>query len=269
MSKTIRESGYAPINGLNAYFEIHGEGGVPLLLLHGSIGSLDMFRRLVPALTQGRQVIAFDQQAHGRTADIDRPLRYPQLADDAAALLDFLGIDRADVFGFSMGAAAGWQLAMRHPSKVRKLIGGVSFANDGIYPEVFAGLETAFTPEAFAGSPIEADYLRLAPNPDDWPTLVSKVQDLTRTAETWPVEDIRVMTAPTMILIGDSDIIRPEHAVELFRLRGGGVPGDFVGLPASQLAILPGTTHAMLIERTDWLGSMIPDFLDAPMPATA
>jgi pimeloyl-ACP methyl ester carboxylesterase len=262
------ETGYAPVNGLRMYYETYGEhgGGVPLLLLHGSIGSLEMFRPLLPALTAGRYVIAVDQQAHGRTADVDRPLRYPQLADDAAAMLRYLGIARVDVVGFSMGAAAGWQLAMRYPALVRKLVGGVSFSSDGIYPEVTAGLETAFAPEAFVGSPMETEYLRIAPNPDDWPTLVAKVQDLTRAAEAWPVEVIRAMTAPTMILIGDSDIVRPEHAVELFRLRGGGVPGDFVGMPASQLAVLPGTSHVMLIERTDWLGSMIPAFLDAPMP---
>jgi pimeloyl-ACP methyl ester carboxylesterase len=263
---SLAASGYAAVNGLEMYYEIHGEGGVPLLLLHGSLGSLEMFRLLLPALTEGRQVIAVDQQAHGRTADVDRPLRYEQLADDAAAFLQWLGVERADVFGFSMGAAAAWQLAIRHPELVRKLVGAISYSNDGIYPEVLAGLETTFTPEAFAGSPIEADFRAIAPNPDDFPTLVGKVQDLTRTATALPVETIRAIRAPTMIIIGDADIIRPEHAVELFRLRGGGVPGDFVPMPPAQLAILPGTTHMMLIARTEWLGSMVPAFLDAPMP---
>src|SRR5215207_5065277 len=146
------QSGYAPINGLQMYYEIHGSGGVPLLLLHGSLGSLEMFRPLLPALTQNRQVIAVDQQAHGRTADIDRPLRYEQLADDAAAFLRYLDLDRADVFVFSMGATAAWQLAIRHPELVRKLVGAISYTNDGIYPEVLTGLETTFSPDAFAGS---------------------------------------------------------------------------------------------------------------------
>jgi pimeloyl-ACP methyl ester carboxylesterase len=246
---TLGQSDYAPINGLEMYYEIHGKGGMPLLLLHGSMGSLEMFRPLLPALTTGRQVIAVDQQAHGRTADVDRPLRYEQLADDAAAFLQWLEFDQVDVFGFSMGSAVGWQLAVRHPELVRKLVGAISYTNDGIYPEVLAGLETTFTPDAFAGSPIEADYRAIAPNPDDFPTLVGKVQDLTRTATALPVETIRAIAAPTMIIIGDADIITPEHAVELFRLRGGGVPGDFVPIPPAQLAILPGTTHVTLISH--------------------
>jgi len=262
---TLVQSGHAPVNGLEMYYEVHGDGGPPLLLLHGSMGSLEMFRPLLPALSNGRQVIAVDQQAHGRTADIDRPLRYEQLADDAAAVLRFLDVDRADVFGFSMGSAAGWQLAIRHPDLVRKLVGAISYKKEGIYPEVLAGLETTFSPEVFAGTPIEADYRRIAPKPENFPTLVLKVQDLTRSATDLPVETIRGIPAPTMVIVGDADIITPEHAVELFRLRGGGVPGDFVPMPPTQLAVLPGTSHMMLIARTEWLGSMIPAFLDAPM----
>jgi pimeloyl-ACP methyl ester carboxylesterase len=263
---TLVQSGYAPVNGLEMYYEVHGGGGVPLLLLHGSMGSLEMFQALLPALTKGRRVIAVDQQAHGRTADIDRPLRYEHLADDAAAFLRYLDVDRADVLGFSMGAAAGWQLAIRHPQLVRKLVGAISYKREGIYPEVLAGLQTTFSPDAFAGTPIEADYRKFAPHPDDFPTLVLKVQDLTQSATDLPVETIRAIAAPTMIIVGDADIITPEAAVELFRLRGGGVPGDFVPMPPAQLAILPGTTHMMLIARTEWLGSMVPAFLDASMP---
>jgi pimeloyl-ACP methyl ester carboxylesterase len=266
MPPTLAASGYVPVNGLEMYYEIHGAGGVPLLLLHGSMGALDMFRPLLPALARGRQVIAVDQQAHGRTADIDRPLRYEQLADDAAAFLRSLAVDRADVLGFSMGAAAGWQLAIRHPQLVRKLVGAISYKKEGIYPEVLAGLQITFSPDAFIGTPIEADYRKIAPHPDDFPTMVLKVQDLTRSSTDLPVETIRAITAPTMIIIGDADIITPEAAVELFRLHGGGVPGDFAPMPPTQLAVLPGTTHMTLIARTEWLGSMVPAFLDAPIP---
>jgi pimeloyl-ACP methyl ester carboxylesterase len=130
----------------------------------------------------------------------------------------------------------------------------------------FAGIETTFTPERSQAQRIEAAYAKVAPNPDDWPTLVAKVQQLTREFAGWSPEAVRAIAAPTLIIIGDSDIIRPEGAVELFRLLGGGVPGDLAGLPRSQLAVLPGTTHVTLVERADWLLSMITAFLDAPMP---
>ena len=273
MTRTTPGTGYAPVNGLEMYYEIHGTGHgpgtVPLVLLHGSMGSLDMFRGLLPTLAQDRQVIAMDLQAHGRTADIDRPLSYEQLAEDTAAFLRYLAIDRADFTGYSMGSATAVHLAIRHPELIRKLVllGGVSLNNEGIYPQVMAGLEMFFTPEAFAGSPIEAEYARIAPNPGDFPALVLKVQALTREAGELPVEAVRAIAAPTLIIIGDADILRPEAAVELFRLRGGGVPGDFVAsLPPAQLAVLPGTTHMGIIQRTEWLQSMIPAFLDAPMP---
>lgn len=134
---SLVESGYAPVNGLTMYYEIHGVGSVPLLLLHGSLGSLEMFRDLLPALSRDRRVVAIDQQGHGRTADIDRPLRYEQLADDAAAVLRFLGIDRADIFGYSMGAGAALQLAIRHPERVRKLVNATAtYTNAHIYTSI-------------------------------------------------------------------------------------------------------------------------------------
>jgi pimeloyl-ACP methyl ester carboxylesterase len=263
---TLTKSGYASLNGLKMYYEIHGAGR-PLVLLHGAMGTIDMFGALLPSLAKTRQVIAVEQQAHGRTADIDRPLRYEQMADDTAALLRHLNIDNADVFGFSLGGGVAWQFVIRHPDLVRKLVvASATYNNDDLYPEVLAGIETTFTPEAFAGSPIEAAYTRLAPNPDDFPTLVAKVRQLTRGFVGWPPEAVRAIAAPTLIIIGDSDIVRPEGAVELFRLLGGGVPGDFAGLPRSQLAVLPGTTHVGLVDRAEWLASMIPPFLDAPMP---
>jgi pimeloyl-ACP methyl ester carboxylesterase len=259
-------NGYAEVNGLRMYYEVHGEGR-PLVLLHGAYQTVDTIGPILPGLAETRQVIVPELQAHGRTADIDRPLRYEQLADDAAAFLRWLGVDRVDALGFSMGAGAALQLGIGHSELVRKLVvAGAGYSNDGAYPEVLADLESTFSPETFAGTPFEADYRTIAPNPDDFPTLVLKVQDLTRSATFWSEEAIRAIAAPTMIVIGDADIITPEHAVELFRLRGGGVPGDFMPMPPAQLAILPGTTHMMLIERTAWLGSMIPAFLDAPMP---
>ncbi len=145
------------------------------------------------------------------------------------------------------------------------MLASVSYNNDGIYPEVLEAIET-ITPETFAGTPWREEYDRIAPNPEDFPTLVAKLKELDLTFVGWPPEDIQAIEAPALIIIGDSDIVRPEHTVEMFRLIGGGVAGDLVGLPNSRLAVLPGTTHVSLVERSDLLVSMIGEFLDAPMP---
>ncbi len=261
---------YAEVNGLEMYYEIHGTGQ-PLVVLHGAYMTIDAMGEIVPAIAETRQVIAVELQGHGRTADIDRPLSYEQMADDVAALLRHLVTEKADVFGYSMGGGVAFQVAIRHPELVRKLVvASASYTSDGMHPELLEMIPT-LTPEAFAGSPIEEAYLRTAPNPDDFPTLVAKMKRLDMEPFAWPPEDIREIAAPTLLIIGDSDSIRPEHAVELFQLLGGGVMGDLAGLPKSQLAVLPGTTHfvppgSAVLDRADWLLSMIPPFLDAPMP---
>jgi pimeloyl-ACP methyl ester carboxylesterase len=257
---------YASVNGLNMYYEIHGTGQ-PLVLLHGALSAIDTsFGKVLPSLAKTRQVIAIEQQAHGRTADIDRPLTIEQMADDTAALLRHIGIENADIFGYSMGAGIALQIAIGHPDLVRKLVvAAVAYNRDGFHPGILAGIET-ITPEALAGSPFQEEYARTAPNPENWPTLIAKVKQLDREIPDWPSEAIQSIKAPTLVMIGDSDIVRPEHAVEMFRLLGGGVAGDVAGLPNSQLAVLPGTTHVTLVERADWLLSMITAFLEAPMP---
>jgi pimeloyl-ACP methyl ester carboxylesterase len=260
--------GYASVNGLTMYYEIHGSGA-PLVLLHGALSATETsFGALLPGLAKDRQVIAVDQQAHGRTADVDRPLTVPQMADDTAALLQHLGVERADFFGYSMGAGVALEIAVRRPDLVRKLVlASVTFNNDGFHPGILEGIGS-MTPDALAGSPFEEEYLRTAPNPQDWPALITKVQQLDHDPPEVAPEVVRSIEAPALIVLGDSDVIRPEHAVELFRLLGGGVAGDVVGLPSSQLAILPGTTHVTLPSRGDLLLAMIPLFLDAPMPTT-
>jgi pimeloyl-ACP methyl ester carboxylesterase len=233
---------YASVNGLQMYYEIHGSGQ-PLVLLHGAYMTIETMGEIVPSLAETRQVVAVELQGHGHTADIDRPLSYEQMADDVSALLAEIGIDQADVFGYSMGGGVALQVAVRHPEVVRKLVvASISYTSDGMYPEVLATIDT-ITPEVFAGSPIEETYLRSAPNPEDFPNLVAKLKQLDMEHYAWPQEDIRGISAPTLLIIGDSDAIRPEHAVELFGLLGGGVMGDLTGLPKSQLAVLPGTTH--------------------------
>ncbi|HEX9413841.1 MAG TPA: alpha/beta hydrolase [Ktedonobacterales bacterium] len=263
------ESGYAPVNGLEMYYEIHGSGP-PLVLLHGNLSTIDTsFGKVLPQLSSTRRVIAVEQQGHGHTADIDRPFSIGQWARDTTALLRHLNIQQADFFGYSSGGAVALEIALHSPALVRKLVwaGGTSYRRDGLYPELVASSK-GMKPEDLDGSPFQQAYARIAPHPEHWHRLVAKIADLDRTIEGWQSETIAALKPPTLLIIGDSDIVRPEHVVEMFRLLGGGVAGDLVGLPRSQLAVLPGTTHVTLVDRADWLTSMILAFLDAPMTET-
>jgi pimeloyl-ACP methyl ester carboxylesterase len=222
------------------------------------------FGKMIPTFARTRQVIAMEQQAHGHTADIDRPFSTEQMADDTAELLRQLKIENADFFGYSLGAGVALYTALRHPHLVRKLVmASLAYNREGLYPEMFAG-EDKLRPEDLEGTKWYKDYVRVAPDPSKWPILVAREQQLTRDFKGLSAEEVRSVRAPTLIIIGDSDIIRPEHAVEMFRLLGGGVMGDMVGLPRSRLAVLPSTTHVTLVDRADWLTSMITEFLDAP-----
>jgi len=263
------ESGYAPVNGLKMYYEIHGSGQ-PLVLLHGNLSTIGTsFGKVLPRLASTRRIIAVEQQGHGRTDDIDRPFSIEQWADDTTVLLHHLGIEQADFFGYSSGGAVALEIALRSPALVRKLVwaGGTSYRLDGLYPELQAAGED-MKPEDLDGSPFQQEYASIAPHPENWHQLVAKIADLDRTIGDRSRETIASVKAPALLIIGDSDIVRPEHVVEMFRLLGGGVVGDLVGLPRSRLAVLPGTTHVTLVDRAEWLASMITEFLDAPMPET-
>jgi pimeloyl-ACP methyl ester carboxylesterase len=270
MATSVPRTGYAPVNGLNMYYEVHGAGS-PLLLLHGAYMTIDLMGPILPALAASRQVIAIELQGHGRTGDIDRPITYEQMADDAAALLRHLDVGVADVMGFSMGGGVALQLSIRHPDVVRRsIVASASYTSDGMHG-VALEMFPSITPEMFAGSPIEEAYLRTAPKPDDFPRLVEKLKELDTTPFAWSADDVRGIAAPTLLIVGDSDGVRLEHAVELFELLGGGVMGDLVGLPRSKLAVLPGTAHFMppgsgVLDRVDWLVAMIVPFLDTAEP---
>jgi pimeloyl-ACP methyl ester carboxylesterase len=263
------KTGYVPVNDLRMYYEIHGTGQ-PLVLLHGAFSAIGTsFGQLLPALAEGRQVVAFEFQGHGRTADIDRPLTLEGLADDVAAAIDQLGLGSADVFGYSTGGAVALHLVLRHPEVVRKLVlASVTYTMAGVHPGLMEGLGE-MTPEMMHGSPWHDEYVRIAPRPEDFPRLFAKKTEMDRQIKDLPADAISAIKAPTLLIIGDSDLVRPEHAVEMFRLLGGGVFGDTpAGLPNSQLAILPGTSHVTVVNRADLLLPMITSFLDAPMPAT-
>jgi pimeloyl-ACP methyl ester carboxylesterase len=262
---TLVERSYAPVNGLQMYYEIHGSGQ-PLVLLHGNLSTIGTsFNKVLPRLSSTRRVIALEQQGHGHTGDIDRPFSIGQWAKDTIALLHHLEIEQADFFGYSSGGAVALEIALRFSTLVRKLVwaGGTSYRRDGMYPAMLQASE-AMKPEDLDGSPFQQAYKSCAPHPEQWHRLVAKVVDLDRATVGWSPEAISSVKAPMLLIIGDSDIVRPEHVVEMFRLLGGGVVGDLVGLPRSQLAVLPCTTHVTLVERAEWLASMITAFLDAP-----
>ena len=239
------------------------------MLLHGAFSAIGTsFGEVLPGLAKTRQVIGLEMQAHGHTADIDRALSTEQMADDTAAALEFLGIEQADVFGYSMGAAVGLRLAIQHPDVVRKLVlASAAYNMSGVHSGLMEGLGE-MKPEMMFGSPWHDEYTRIAPDPEHFAAFFEKKTKMDQATTDVPADVVQAVKAPTLLVIGDSDLIRPEHAVEWFRLLGGGVFGDTpAGLPNSQLAVLPGTSHVTMADRADMLLTMIPPFLDAPMPA--
>ena len=261
------QTGYACVNELQMYYEVHGSGGTPLLLLHGGLFNIDLqFGELIPGLAATRQVIAADFQAHGRTNDIDRPLRSAHLASDVVVLLQHLGVEQADVFGFSVGGATALDLAITHPDLVRKLIvSSASFHPDGGREENREAV-ASLTVEMIAGTPMEQDYLSQSPHPDKLQGLLDKLGTFNAGFEGWSDGDITGITAPTLITVGDCDAVTLDHAVRFLQLRGGDVNGDFVGVPSSQLAVFPGTTHFFGLARTELVLDVVLRFLDAPAP---
>lgn len=244
----------AAVNGLNMYYDIEG-AGPPLLLLHGGLTTIEYsFAKLRPKLNQRWTTIAVEQQAHGRTADIDRPITYEHMADDTAALLRHLNITGADVFGWSDGGNTGIQLALRHPELVRKLAVFGSFcAIDALYPEIIEFFAKA-TVEDF-GQDLKDAYEKVAPRPADWVRLIDKTKVMTLPAEHWGRDRLGAIATPLLFMVGDQDIVKPEHALEMYHL-----------LPHGQLAVLPGTNHFAPVYKPDLLLALIEPFFSAPMP---
>jgi pimeloyl-ACP methyl ester carboxylesterase len=258
----MTEGNYAVVNGLSMYYEIHGTGK-PLILIHGGFGLTAMFGELIPALAATRQVIAVDLQAHGRTADIDRPLSCERMGDDIAALITHLGYEQADLFGYSLGGGVALQTAIRHPQVVRKLILlSAPYKTEGWYPEVRASMGT-LNAQDMIGTIMYQAYSSVAPRVQDWPLLVAKMRELlTGQSFDWTA-GVAALKVPTQIILGDADNISPAHAVEMFGLLGGGKgDGGLGGRPASQLAILAGVDHYSIFMRADLLLPVILPFLD-------
>ena len=258
-------TGYAPVNGLKMYYEIHGSGD-PVVLLHGAFMAIsDNFHwtEWIGELSKTRKVIAIEMQGHGRTADIKRDFSYDYLADDVAALLDYLKIPSADVIGYSLGGAVALNCSIRHPDKVRKVVSiSAVFRQDGWTKE---GLDAfpQLTAEAFKGTPIEADYKRLSPTPNEFPNFVKRVTSIDLKPHDFGADKLKATKAPIFYIFGDADGVRLDHIAEMYRLKGGEVPGDLRPRSASRLAILPDTTHVTLMSRITMIVPIVSDFLDA------
>lgn len=254
-------SGYAPVDGLKMYYEIHGEGE-PLILIHGGVVGITMFGGNVDALAKGRKVIAVELQGHGHTADIDRPFSFEAMADDIAALIKYLGLQKVDVMGYSLGGGVALQTAIRHPEVVRKLIViSAPCKRDGVYPEVLAAFAQMgpASGEMMKQSPLSKMY----PNVN-WSTLFTKLGAMMAKDYDWS-KAVAAMKTPTLLVYVDADAVRPEHMVEFYKLLGGGQKDaglDGSGRSINQFAIIPGQTHYS-IDAAPVLVTTVTPFLDA------
>ncbi|MBM7789239.1 alpha/beta fold hydrolase [Tenggerimyces flavus] len=246
---TTTNGQYADVNGLHLYYEIHGTGR-PLILLHGGLGAGEMYGPILPAFTENHQVILVDLQGHGRTADIDRPLDVALMADDIAALIDHLGLDHPDVVGYSMGGGVAFQVAVRHPDKIRKVVtASTHIRTDAIYAEMREqqGQVSGAAAEFMKETPMYESYARLAPRPEDFPRLLDKIGEVMAIPFDYS-EEVRALQVPWLVIAADADMAPPSHYVEVFALldgglRDGGWTGEGRPKGGHSLAILPGLTH--------------------------
>ena len=260
------DSNRVDINGMKMYYEVSGAGD-PIVVLHGAYMNIPTMGEIIPQLARTHRVYAIEFQGHGRTTDIDRPITYQNLADDVAAFMDSVGLTRADVFGYSMGAIAGLQLAIRHPARVNKLV-SASGAYDlkGWQPEFSAFIPQMTVEFMITNTPLAAEYKKLAVDTNGFPELARKLIALEKEPMAWE-QDVRQVKTPVLIIVGDADVATLEHAVSMFRLLGGGAMGD-MGKPlaASRLAVLPATSHTAVISQPNLLHSFIEPFLKGEIP---
>ncbi len=256
-------TGYAPVNGLKMYYEIHGSGE-PVVLLHGAFMALtDEWVEWINELAKTRKVIAIEMQGHGRTADIKRDMTVENLSDDIAALLDHLKIERADIIGYSLGGCVALQTAVRHPEKVRKVVSiSAWIRSDGWVTDPRA-FWSNFTWEMMKGTPAEVGYKKLNPNPNGFPEFFDHLKATAMRPYDIGTDKFKATNAPMFFIHGDADGVRLDHIAEMYRLKGGDIHGDMQPHPDSRLAILPNTTHVTLINRMSTIVPMVNDFLDA------
>ena len=254
------------VNGMEMYYEVSG-AGEPLVVLHGAYMNILSMGEIVPMLAETHKVYALEFQGHGRTTDIDRPITYPALADDVAAFMDAVGLSQADVFGYSMGAEAGLQLAIRHPGKVNKLVFASGAYDIKGWQPAFLEFIPQMNVEMFSEMPaLVEEYRKVAANPDGFPALAEKLIQLEKEPMAWEA-DVKALKTPVLIIAGDADVATLEHTVAMFRLLGGGVMGDMgQPLPQSRLAIMPATSHTAVISQPEMLIAFIEPFLKGETP---
>jgi pimeloyl-ACP methyl ester carboxylesterase len=260
---------YADVNGINLYYEIHGAGR-PLILLHGGLGSGEMFGPLLPALAASHKVVAVDLQGHGRTADVDRPISIETMADDIAALVGHLGLDKPDVMGYSLGGGVAMLTAIRHPEVVGRLVAvSANIRRSAIYPDMLVqqGQVGPESVEFMKETPMYELYQRVAPHPEDFGRLLGKI-GAAMAVDFDYTEEVRGLAVPTLIVAADADMAPPSHYVEIFALldggqRDGGWMGEGRPKGGHALAILPGLTHYNIF-ASPLLAAAALSFLDAP-----
>jgi pimeloyl-ACP methyl ester carboxylesterase len=276
MGTTPSRSGYLPINGLNLYYEVHGEldtSNPPLVLIPGAFMAVDSMSEFVERFASGRTVIMYDQQGHGRTADTTRAMSYEQFAEDAAELLRALGVQRADVMGYSQGGGVALQLAIRHPSIVNKLVTmAATFRKNGWHPSVFESI-AGLSAKDLAGTPVETAFREHTPEAEAFDAYLEKMKRLNINDQNISDEQMRSISARTMVIVGDADGVTLEHALAMFKLRGGcdeeaAASGVLREAPAARLVVLPAMSHIGLSGESELLVPMVSAFLDDVAPKT-
>ena len=263
---------YAEVNGINLYYETHGTGR-PLILLHGGLGSGEMFGPILPTLSERHRVITVDLQGHGRTADIDRPIDIRLIADDIAALIDHLGLEKPDLVGYSLGGGVAFFTAVKYPQKVGKLVvAAANIRRDAIPPEMLAqqAQVSSAAIEFMKETPMYQLYQRVAPRPEDFGRLLDKIGE-SMSKDFDYSEEMRGLQVPTMIVCADADMAPPSHYVEAFKLLDGGLrDGGWMGEGRPKgghaLAVLPGLTHYN-IGVSPLFAAVALDFLDGSTAA--
>jgi pimeloyl-ACP methyl ester carboxylesterase len=253
------------VNGMRLYYEVSGKGD-PLIVLHGAYMNIPQMGAIIPRLAKTHKVYALELQGHGRTTDIDRPITYPNLADDVAAFMNAVGLKKADVFGYSMGAATGLQFAIRHPDKLNKLVAASGGYDARGWQPAFREFIPKMTVEMFVAMPFAKEYRKLAANPEGFPELARKLIAIEKEPMEWEA-GVKTIKSPVLIITGDADVATLEHSVAMFRLLGGGEMGD-MGKPLSpsRLAVLPATSHTAVITQVDLLHGVIEPFLKGRTP---